>query len=122
MRQTWTVPRRVDTASATMTRPRVTFVGGAERIEPTLLALGDELGIEVEFHGGHTSGNGATRLASLVQRSDFLVIITGINSHNAVKVAKREANRLGVPMHILKACGIGTARALLATIAHSPIA
>ncbi|HXX66731.1 MAG TPA: DUF2325 domain-containing protein [Polyangiaceae bacterium] len=100
-------------------RPRVSFIGGAERMEPDLLALGDELGIDVEFHGGHTRGTGAARLASLVQRTNLLVIITGTNSHNAVHVAKREASRHGIPMRILRACGVGTARALLAEVARA---
>lgn len=100
-------------------RPRIGFVGGAERVERGLVALGDELGVDVEFHDGHTGGNGAARLASLVQRTDLLVIITGTNSHNAVHVAKREAARLGIPMRILKTCGVGTARALLRAAAQA---
>jgi len=100
-------------------RPRVSFVGGAERIEPDLLALGDEMGIDVEFHGGHTRGARAERLTSLVHRANLLVIITGTNSHNAVHVAKREASRRGIPVRILKACGVGTARALLAEVARA---
>jgi hypothetical protein len=99
-------------------RRRVSFVGGAERVERGLLALADEVGVDVEVHDGHTRGSGADRLAAAVQRSDLLVIITGTNSHNAVHVAKREAARFGVPVRILRSCGVGRARTLLAEVAR----
>jgi hypothetical protein len=57
-----------------------------------------------------------------VQRTDLLVIVTRTNSHNAVHVAKREANRLGIPMRIIKTCGVGTARALLTAAIQPPAA
>jgi hypothetical protein len=101
-------------------RRRVSFVGGAERVERGLLALADETGVDVEVHDGQTRGNGVDRLAAVVQRSDLLVIITGTNSHNAVQVAKREAARLGIPVRILRSCGVGRARAILAEVAGAP--
>lgn len=101
-------------------RPRVGFVGGAQRIERGLFALADEMEVDVEVHDGHTHGNGAARLSSLVQRTNLVVIITGTNSHNAVQMAKREARRFGVPTRILKSCGVGTARTLLAEVARAP--
>jgi hypothetical protein len=97
-------------------RPHVAFVGGAQRIASGLMALSDEVGVDVEVHDGHTRGNGAARLAALVQRTQLVVIITGTNSHNAVQVAKREAARWNVPVRMLRACGLGTARALLTEI------
>jgi hypothetical protein len=103
-----------------MSRPvRVGFVGGHERVEREILAFGAQLGIEVEVHDGHTKGSGAARLVALVHRNDLVVIITGTNSHNAVHVAKREVAKSGARLRILKACGAGTARALLAEIAQA---
>jgi len=103
----------------TIQRPRVAFVGGHQRVEREIIAFGAELGLCVEVHDGHTRGNGAARLVALVHRTDFVVIVTGTNSHNAVHVAKREAAKWGARVRILKSCGAGTARALLAEIAQA---
>ncbi len=98
---------------------RVAFVGGHDRIEREIVSFAARLGIEVEMHNGHTRGNGATRLAALIQRTDVVVIVTGTNSHNAVHIAKREAAKTGARVCILKSCGTGTARALLTEIADA---
>jgi hypothetical protein len=98
---------------------RVGFVGGHDRVEREILSFGSELGIKVEVHNGHTGGHGRDRLVALVQRTDVVVIVTGTNSHNAVHVAKRAATRFGTRIRILKACGAGTARALLSEIARA---
>jgi hypothetical protein len=100
-------------------RRRVAFVGGHDRVEREIVAFGEELGLEVEVHNGHTRGNGAARLIALIQRTDVVVIVTGTNSHNAVHVAKREAARKGAVVRILSFCGAGTARALLTEIARA---
>ena len=98
-------------------RLHVAFVGGVRKVERELISYGEALGVAVEVHDGHTSGNGTTRLAALVQRSDVLVIVTGTNSHNAVHIAKREAAKSRASVRILKSCGASTARALLAEVA-----
>jgi uncharacterized protein DUF2325 len=97
---------------------RVGFVGGHDRVEREILSFGAELGIQVEVHNGHTGGLGKGRLIALVERMDVVVIITGTNSHNAVHIAKRAAARVGTRIRILKACGSGTARVLLAEMAQ----
>ncbi|MBV9949014.1 MAG: DUF2325 domain-containing protein [Myxococcales bacterium] len=94
-------------------RPHVAFVGGIDRIERQIVAYGEEIGVEVEVHSGRTSGSSTDRIAALVHRTDLLVVLTGTNSHNAVRIAKREAARAGVPMRILTFCGAAQARALL---------
>jgi hypothetical protein len=53
-----------------------------------------------------------------VRRTDVVVIVTGTNSHNGVHLAKREAEKAGARICILKSCGAGTARALLSEIAR----
>ena len=102
---------------ATSRRPRVGFVGGHDRVEREIVSFAAELGLDVEVHNGHTHGNGKQRLVALVHRTDLVVIVTGTNSHNAVHLAKREAAKSGAQIRILKSCGAGTARALLAEIA-----
>ncbi|MCL2449941.1 MAG: DUF2325 domain-containing protein [Polyangiaceae bacterium] len=101
---------------ASRARPRIAFVGGAQRIASGLVALSNEVDADIEVHDGHTDGNGAARLAALVQRTQLIVLIVGINSHNAVHVVKREAARWNVPIRILRSCGVGTARALLTDV------
>ncbi len=98
---------------------RVGFVGGHDRVEREVVAFGSELGLDVEVHNGHTAGQGRHRLIALVERTDLVVIVTGINSHNAVHIAKRAAAKAGTKFRILKACGSGTARLLLAEIARA---
>jgi hypothetical protein len=98
---------------------RVAFVGGLERLERMLVSLGAELGLDVRTHNGHTGGGGSARLASLVQRTDLVVIVTGTNSHGAVHIARREAARSGARVRIVKVLGSGTARAILEEIARA---
>lgn len=91
----------------------VAFVGGVGRIERELVALGDSLGARVEVHDGETRGKGRSQLSALLRRSDVVVLVTAVNSHNAVHIARREAGRTGTPVRIVKFCGVSTARALL---------
>jgi hypothetical protein len=97
-------------------RLRVAFVGGAHRIERELVAIGGELGIDVEVHEGHVHGQTKARLVSVVSRSQVVFLITGTNSHGAVEIVKKEASRAGVRLEILKSCGCAKARALLAEL------
>lgn len=98
-------------------RRHIAFVGGVDRIERQIVAHGAAVGVEVEVHSGRTSGQSTERIAALVHRTDLVVIVTGTNSHNAVRVAKREATRAGVPVHIVTFCGAAQARALVALVA-----
>jgi len=96
---------------------RVAFVGGLERLERQLVSFGAELGLDVEMHNGHPRGGGTARLISLVQRTDFLIVVTGTNSHNAVQMARREAARCGTPVRFVTFLGSRTARTILHEIA-----
>jgi hypothetical protein len=60
----------------------------------------------------------SARLVAIVHRSDVVVLVTGVNSHGAVRLAKREADRVSVPVKIVKYCGRTTARAILGEIAR----
>ena len=91
----------------------VAFVGGVGRIERELVAMGDTLGARVEVHDGETRGKGRSQLSALLRRSDVVVLVTAVNSHNAVHIARREAGRTGTAVRIVKFCGVSTARALL---------
>ncbi len=100
-------------------RRRVLFVGGVERIERELAFIGDELGLDVRIHDGHARGQSMGRLAAVVRGCEMVVLVTGVNSHGAVQIAKREAQKAGAAVRIVKFCGSATARALLAELAHA---
>jgi hypothetical protein len=97
-------------------RRRVAFIGGIDRIERQIVAFGEQIGVEVEVHNGKTNGSSTNRIAAMVHRTDLLVIVTGTNSHNAVRVAKREAAKAGVAVRIVTFCGAAAARALVAGV------
>jgi hypothetical protein len=69
---------------------RIGIIGGAEkhqlRHHEALAAAG---GCEVEFHHGHMRGRGPDELRALVARCDLVVIITRVNSHGAVQLARQ---------------------------------
>jgi hypothetical protein len=92
-------------------RLRVAWIGGVHRVDREIVGIGEEMGVDVEVHDGHTSGQ---RLAALVRRVDVVILVMGIVSHAAVFVAKREAAKAGVRVHVLKSCSCSAARALLA--------
>jgi hypothetical protein len=110
--------RRSERPAAPGPRKRIAFVGGIDRIERQIVSYGVEVGVDVEVHHGRTSGSSSARIGALAHRSDLLVIVTGTNSHNAVRVAKREASKAGVPVHIVTFCGAAAARALIAQVAE----
>jgi len=70
---------------------RIGIVGGAEKPLSRMRyeALARDHGCAVEFHDGHTEGRGTETLRSLVGRCDVVVIVTRVNSHNAVRLARR---------------------------------
>lgn len=74
---------------------RIGWIGGVERIETNLAALAALAGHSLEFHSGHLAGRGANELRRLVERSDFVIVLTQVNSHGAVQLAKRIAKKRG---------------------------
>ena len=100
-------------------RLRVAFVGGVACVDRQLVALGEELGIDVEVHQGHMEAQSRHRLVSLIGRANVLVLVTGVNSHSAVSVAKREAERAGIEVRIVKFCGSSKARSLLSELVQA---
>ncbi len=84
---------------------RIGIIGGVERSESAYRRIAKEHGHELEYHSGHTAGRGVHTLASLVERCDRIVIVTDVNSHGAVGVAKRLARARSVPTDIFKNVG-----------------
>jgi hypothetical protein len=93
---------------------RVVVVGGVERTERMLEEAAAELGHELEFHGGHMDGRRADGLRAAVDRADFVIVVTDVNSHGAVQVARQEARRAGRPSVVLRRCSPSRLRTVLA--------
>lgn len=76
---------------------RIGIVGGAEKSLSQIRyeQVARSRGCEVEFHDGHMDGRGTETLRSLVGRCDVVVIITRVNSHNAVRLARRLIRQYG---------------------------
>lgn len=77
---------------------RIAIVGGIERNQGLYERIAAEAGVEVGYHGGHLRGRGPDAQSDLVRRSDLVIVLTQVNSHGAVKLARAEARRFGVPV------------------------
>jgi hypothetical protein len=92
---------------------RIGWIGGRERNETQLERIAAKSGHVLEFHSGHVAGRGADTLRALVERSDFLIIVTDVNSHGAVLLAKRVAQSSGRASLVIRRCGSSRFQALL---------
>jgi hypothetical protein len=95
---------------------RIGWIGGRERNETQLERIAAKSGHSLEFHSGHVGGRGADGIRALVERSDFLVIVTDVNSHGAVLLAKKIAQQLGRASLVIRRCGSARFQALLDAI------
>jgi Uncharacterized protein conserved in bacteria (DUF2325) len=93
---------------------RIAWVGGVESNETELKHVAEKAGHSVEFHSGHIGGRGEDRLKSSIARADVVVIVTDVNSHGAVLMAKRVAKQLGREYLVTKRCGPARFAKLLA--------
>ena len=85
---------------------RIGIIGGLDRNVAALYSLAEVAGHDVRFHTGVMAGPAsASALRALVSRSELVVIVTDINSHNAVRTARREARLLGRPVKIVRKLG-----------------
>lgn len=100
---------------------RVGIVGGVERAAPKLHELAAEAGVTLEFHEGHMEGRGSAALAALVDRVDVLLIVTDVNSHTAVQLARKLARKVNLPVHLLRQCGPSRFREWLRALERTPV-
>ena len=71
---------------------RIGIIGGLDRNAPGFATMARAAGHEVANHDGVLAGKSSSAsLRSLVRRSDIVFIVTDVNSHNAVRKARREA-------------------------------
>jgi hypothetical protein len=91
----------------------VAWIGGMTRNAPEYVAQAESLGHRVEVHCGHTGGRGSRALRGVIARSDLVVVLTDVNSHGAVSLARRVAREEGKQLVLLRRCGIARFRELL---------
>lgn len=77
---------------------KIGIVGGVERTEGAYREIAEGAGHELFFHGGHVAGRGSSALVELARRVDLLIVVTDVNSHGAVHLARRSARKAGVPV------------------------
>lgn len=92
------------------------WVGGLERNDATFAQLAAAAGHKLEFHTGDIRGQGAKALRRLVKRSSFVIILTTINSHGGVQLAKRVAHKQNCPSVVMQRCGQSRFRQLITAI------
>jgi hypothetical protein len=91
----------------------IVLIGGIERREADLLRLAQRAGHQLECHTGHVGGRGAEGLKAMIERADAVIILTEINSHGSMYLAKRIARQLGRDAIVLRKCGPALFVALL---------
>jgi hypothetical protein len=81
---------------------RVAVIGGLSRATDQWRRAGDAIGVHLEHHDGRAEGHRAATIASIVRRADVVLIITDLNSHNGVAVARKAAVAHGRPHALLR--------------------
>ena len=77
---------------------RIAVVGGVERNEGRYIEIAARHGHELVFHGGHLTRRTSDALDDLIAGVDLVIVVTEVNSHNAVIVARQSARRHNVPI------------------------
>jgi len=85
---------------------RIGIVGGLDRAVRELEEVAQAAGHELGTHTGVVAGKAtATSLRALVVWSDLVFVLTDINSHNAVRMARQTARLYHRPLRILRRLG-----------------
>jgi hypothetical protein len=92
---------------------RIGLVGGISRNEAQLAVMARAAGHVLELHSGDVHGRGAGELRALVERADLVVILTDVNSHGGVLLAKKLAQRSGRGALVLRRLGSARFQVLL---------
>lgn len=84
---------------------RILVVGGLDRNESQLSALAAANGHDLELHTGDVGGRGAETLTRKIERAEFVVISTEVNSHGGVLLAKKIVRKYAKPSLLLRKVG-----------------
>jgi hypothetical protein len=94
---------------------RIGIVGGVDRNAGALQDIAEAQGHQLELHTGVlASAAAASTLRALVGRSELVVVVTDVNSHNGVRTARREARRRQRALKLVRRMGVTQFTALLA--------
>jgi hypothetical protein len=99
---------------------RIAVIGGLERHESEIERRASVLGHDVEFHRGRVGGRHTAELEAMVQRCELAIIVTRVNSHGAMYIAKKAATRHERPSLITRTCGPSHFSAILDSLASVP--
>jgi hypothetical protein len=83
---------------------RIGLVGGLQRSEPSLRRQAEELGHELRFHSGRVGRRGSSQLDALIRSVELVIVLTDVNSHGAVQLARATARTRGVPVAPHRRC------------------
>jgi hypothetical protein len=82
---------------------RIGIIGGLDRNARELEAVAAAGGHRVETHTGVVGGSASSAtLRAVVARADLVFVLTDVNSHNAVHIARRTARLHGIPLRIVR--------------------
>jgi hypothetical protein len=101
---------------------RIAVIGGLDRVARDLEDVARAGGHELVTHTGVIAGKAtSTRLRALVIWSDLVLVLTDVNSHNAVRLARQVARSHHRPLRILRRLGPSHLAAYLkAMVAEQP--
>jgi hypothetical protein len=92
----------------------IAIIGGLDRAEPLFTRIATASGHTLESHTGKTNTRGTAQLEAVIERAELVVILTDINSHGGVQLARRLAARRGRPVVILRRLGAARFAAMCA--------
>jgi len=95
---------------------RIGIIGGLDRSGPLFGQLAHAAGHEALFHDGGVGARGVRGLEWLVEHADLVVILTDVNSHGAVRLARRMLRERGRSAVLLRRCGAARFAQLLAAL------
>ena len=96
---------------------RIGIVGGLDRKARELEGIALARGHQLELHTGVIGGSAsAAGLRAMVARADLVIVVTDVNSHNGVRMARRQARISGRPIRLLRRLGAAQFEALVRTL------
>jgi hypothetical protein len=85
---------------------RIGIIGGLDRVARELEEVARAGGHELHTHTGVVAGKAtSTRLRAPVAWSDLVFVLTDVNSHNAVHIARQAARLQHRPLRIVSRFG-----------------
>lgn len=92
---------------------KVAVIGGIERLGQHYRNVVEQLGGEFFSHNGNCNGSRAHILETIICKSDIVIYITSINSHNALYVAKATCKKTGRTLNIMRSASPSALKNLL---------